>query len=113
MADEQIPRQVIVASHNPVKINAALQGFTLMFPKSTYSSRGVAVPSGVPEQPLSDEETLLGATNRAENARALEPGADYWVGIEGGIDEDNGSLRSFAWVVVIEKEGGRLGRART
>jgi inosine/xanthosine triphosphatase len=86
-----------------------------MFPNSNtvYTSRGVSVPSGVPDQPISDATTLLGAQNRAANARALEPDADYWVGIEGGIDEDEtGLLRNFAWVVVIAKDG-RIGKART
>jgi len=106
------PRVVIVASQNPVKVNAALEGFSLMFPTNNYVARGATVPSGVPEQPLSDDETLRGAQNRVRNVRALEPDADYWVGIEGGVDEHEGSLRNFAWIVVTDKEG-RTGKART
>ncbi|KAK1762137.1 Maf/Ham1 [Phialemonium atrogriseum] len=106
------PQAIIIASQNPVKINAALQGFSLMFPSTTYSARGIAVPSGVPDQPLSDDVTLLGAQNRAANARTLEPNADYWVGIEGGVEEHAGSLRSFAWVVIAGKDG-HTGKART
>lgn len=106
-------KTIITASLNPVKTSATLQGFNLMFPATTYTVRGVSVPSGVPDQPMTDAITLLGAQNRAANARALEPGADYWVGIEGGIDEDEaGSMRNFAWVVVLSKDG-RMGKART
>lgn len=72
------PQTVIVASHNPVKIDAALQGFSDMFPKAVFTVRGVSVPSGVPEQPLGDAETLQGAMNRAQRARELEPDADFW-----------------------------------
>lgn len=104
---------VVVASHNPVKISASLQGFSRMFPGATPTARGVSVPSGVADQPFSDAETLRGARNRVEAARAAAPDADYWVGIEGGVDDARGgALQSFAWVVVADKEG-RTGEART
>lgn len=83
-----------------------------MFPNVVYEIRGVSVPSGVPDQPLSDLETLQGALNRAENVRALEAGADFCFGIEGGIEPHEDSFQSFAWVVVIGKLG-RVGKART
>ena len=109
--------QIVVASKNPVKIAAALAGFQAMFPGKTYTTHGITVPSGVPEQPLSDTETLQGALNRAQNAREQEPQADHWIGIEGGVqdtpDQTAGTLQSFAWVVVIDREGGKTGKART
>jgi non-canonical (house-cleaning) NTP pyrophosphatase len=55
---------------------------------------------------MTDAETLQGARNRAQNARDAEPQADYWVGIEGGVDDSGDSMETFAWVVV-------LGRAKT
>jgi len=61
---------------------------------------------------MTDNETLRGALNRVQNARALEPDAHYWVGIEGGVDTHSGSVESFAWVVVIGKDE-RTGKART
>lgn len=106
------PQTVVVASQNPVKINAALKGFTSMFPVSTYTASGISVPSGVSEQPLSNDETLQGALNRVQNAHRAKPGADYYVGIEGGLHTDGASFQSFAWVVVMGKEG-RTGKART
>jgi inosine/xanthosine triphosphatase len=110
-------KQIVVASKNPVKIAAALEGFQRIFPGNTYKTHGITVPSGVPDQPFSDAETLQGALNRAQNAQEQEPQADYWVGIEGGVedtpDQTAGTLRSFAWVVIIDREGGRTGKART
>ncbi|KAK4184169.1 inosine triphosphate pyrophosphatase-like protein [Podospora australis] len=106
--------KIIVASHNPVKIAAALEGFQRMFPDkaATYKASGVSVPSGVPDQPLSDEETLQGALNRVHNAREVDPDADFYVGLEGGIHPDGEDLQSFAWIVVMGKDR-RMGRART
>ncbi|KAH8589054.1 NTPase [Bisporella sp. PMI_857] len=110
-------KQITVASKNPVKIAAALEGFQRLFPHNTYAAHGISVPSGVPEQPFTDSETLQGALNRAQNAREQEPQADYWIGIEGGVadtpNQTAGTLESFAWVVVIDREGARMGKART
>jgi inosine/xanthosine triphosphatase len=109
-------KQIVVASKNPVKIAAALEGFQRMFPDNIYTTHGVNVSSGVPDQPFTDAETLQGALNRAQNAREQELQADYWIGIEGGVedtpDQAAGTLQSFAWVVVIDR-GGRTGKART
>lgn len=111
------PKHIIVASKNPVKIAAALNGFQAMFPEDTYTVHGVDVPSGVLDQPFSDSETLQGAFNRARNAREKDSQADYWVGIEGGVedtpDKRAGSLQSFAWVVVLDQKERRFGKART
>ncbi|HRF93833.1 MAG TPA: DUF84 family protein, partial [Aggregatilineales bacterium] len=49
--------------------------------------------------------------NRAYKARELHPDADFWIGIEGGIEERLGVLLVFAWIVIVNKERG--GHART
>jgi inosine/xanthosine triphosphatase len=116
MSTQKESKTIIVASKNPVKINAALLGFQRMFRDVEYTAEGITVPSGVPSQPFTDAETLQGALNRAQNVRDLEPAADYWIGIEGGVEDTPeqmvGSLQSFAWVVVIGADG-RIGKART
>ncbi|HET8574944.1 MAG TPA: inosine/xanthosine triphosphatase [Candidatus Paceibacterota bacterium] len=105
-------KKIIVASQNPVKINAALGGFQKMFPDEQFEVEGVLVPSGVSAQPQSDAETFSGAHNRIENACQEVPHADFWVGIEGGIEERDTGMEVFAWVVVKSKDG-ILGKART
>lgn len=103
---------ITVASTNPVKIQAALNGFQRLFPEQAFEAAGVAVPSGVDHQPMTDAETLQGALNRLANARAAAPSADYWIGIEGGVDADAQGLAAFAWIVV-EGRDGLQGRARS
>lgn len=103
--------RVVVASKNPVKLKAVQEGFTAMFPDRAYSWTTLSVPSGVADQPMSDAETLRGALNRIEGARATEPDAHYWVGLEGGMQENNGRLEAFAWMVVQGRE--RQGMSRT
>jgi inosine/xanthosine triphosphatase len=103
--------EIVVASTNPVKIEAARRGFARMFPDAELDLCGVNVPSNVSDQPMTDAETLRGARCRAVNARAAKPEANYWIGIEGGIEDSDGTLMAFAWIVVLSSE--RSGRSRT
>ncbi|MDX9863565.1 MAG: inosine/xanthosine triphosphatase [Anaerolineaceae bacterium] len=93
-------KQIIVASKNPVKLEAVRLGFEQLFTDETFDVQGLAVSSGVDDQPFTHEETLQGAVNRVAQARQKCSEADYWVGIEGGVEQVNGELHAFAWVVV-------------
>ena len=86
--------------------------FRKTFADTPFEFRSVDVPSGVSDQPKSDDETRRGALNRTRNARALEPDADYWVGLEGGVEEIGTTLTAFAWMAVLGPDE-RLGEART
>lgn len=97
--------KVIVASTNPAKIDAAQIGFASAFPGEAFSFEGVKTASGVPEQPMTDEETKRGARTRAANAKALRPDADFWVGMEGGVEEAPEGIAARAWMCVIGKDG--------
>ena len=102
---------IVVASTNPVKLESARQGFAQVFSGRAVYVTGIGVESGVRDQPMTDADTLTGAYNRADNARTAQPQADFWVGIEGGIEEVAGALQAFAWVVVQTSE--KRGRGRT
>lgn len=119
--------RVVVGSRNPVKVEAARLGVERAFPGAEVEVRGVAVPSGVPDQPMDDEETRRGARGRADAAIRAVPEADFWVGMEGGLDElrtatnhdpDRDRLFAYAWVAVRRRGPGgtdvpRLGESRT
>jgi len=102
---------VVVASQNPVKLLAAQEGFQKMFPDKSFMFEGCSVDSGVSAQPMTHEETALGALNRAQNASQKFPQATYSIGIEGGIQPVNAQLDVFAYVVVLSN--GRVGKAQT
>lgn len=88
-----------------------------MFPNESFDVRGITVSSGVSDQPFSSQETLLGAFNRAQAARAQAPDAQFWVGIEGGVSAaqegefTQAELWAFAWVVILK--GDQVGKGRT
>lgn len=104
-------KKVIVASNNPVKINAAKIAFQIMFPGESFEFEGASVLSGVSDQPSDNDETMQGALNRANNAYKAIRSADFWVGIEGGVQKSAEGMEAFAWVAVKSSSG--IGKART
>ncbi|KAF4653857.1 hypothetical protein FOL47_010270 [Perkinsus chesapeaki] len=113
----ETPILVLVASLNPVKIDAARIGI------ERYTDREVNVigehtHSGVSDQPIGDDETLRGARNRLkalrENPNCRHRDADYYVSFEGGVFKtEDGRLHVAAWVCVAMKGFDYISEART
>jgi len=93
---------VAVGSTNPVKV--ASVEVVVRHWRPGAAVRGIAVASGVPDQPWGDDETIRGARTRALAAReALD--ADVGVGIEGGVVDAGDDVRSCAWAVIALRDG--------
>jgi inosine/xanthosine triphosphatase len=103
--------KIAVASQNPVKINSTEQAFSLMFPDEKFICTGISVPSDVADQPSSEEETILGATNRVNNIIKLHQQYDYYVGIEGGVADFDNDMIVFAWTIISDKINIGKGRS--
>ena len=104
--------KIVVASQNPVKVAATRAAFTALMPGAELEMMPVSASSGVSEQPTSDAETRRGARNRINNARSAVPDADFWVGLEGGIEVHENQLMAFAWMAVQDR-GGDVSDARS
>ena len=80
---------------------------------ASYEVVGVDVPSGVGHTPLSRDEMITGARQRAENlltlARQKHERWKYFTGLEGGLDivHDRGRRRVFLenWACVLDTAG--------
>lgn len=101
------PRMIIaVGSTNPTKLTPVKAVFESHF--KDVEIKGISVASGVAEQPMSIDEMYKGALNRAQNALKETKGAQYGVGIEGGLHK-----QVFGWfehsIVVILNEKGEIG----
>ncbi len=105
-------KKIIVASTNPVKVTATKIAFEKMFPSESFVIEGVSVSSDVSAQPMTTEEAVRGARNRVTNAKTHSPEADFWVGIEGGVDELDGEMWEAAWTVIMSADG-RIGKGRS
>lgn len=96
--------KVAVGSKNPVKIEATRLAFEALWPDEQWDIVGTEVSSGVPDQPMSDEQSITGATNRAQKAlEAVQ--ADFGVGLEGGLQHTGGQWLDCGWVVAVNKQG--------
>lgn len=104
--------KIVVASLNPVKLKAVDKAFELVFATREISITSVDVDSKVGAQPMTDKQTYQGALNRAKAAKKQLPEADYWLGLEGGVDQFNEDYYTFAWVVVLDRQHN-LGSSRT
>jgi inosine/xanthosine triphosphatase len=80
---------IAVGSTNKIKVQAveeAAQDYPVL---AGLPVQAVAVPSGVADQPMSLEEIITGAKNRAKNAFHLYPECRYSFGIESGLFQVN------------------------
>jgi len=97
--------RVVVASRNPVKIGATRRAFATVFPDASLEIMPADVDSGAGDQPDSDDATRRGARTRAMRSAEAVPEADFWVGLEGGIDIFDDQLMAFAWMAIIGRSG--------
>lgn len=89
--------KIIIGSKNPAKIHAVQVGFQSY--QAEFTSMNV--PSGVKEQPFSDEETIKGAINRAY-AALKEGDGEIGIGLEGGVQETECGLFLCNWGALVE-----------
>jgi len=90
------PEKILVAvgSTRRPKIEAVREAVASLAPQlnatAAFEIIGVDAPSGVAHTPLSREETMLGARQRAESLLRMNgernSGLKYFVGLEGGLD---------------------------
>ncbi len=94
--------KAIVGSKNPVKVAAVEDAFRLYYPDCSVV--GVEVESGVSAQPMSEEETVKGARQRANLALMADSSAKYGVGLEGGVCEIGEKMYECAWVAIVDRD---------
>lgn len=93
-----------VGSQNPVKLTATDRAFAARGIEATVEA--VAVDSGVGDQPVGDDESIRGATNRAVRARGDR---DLGVGLEGGVADGPDGLYLIMWAAATDGDELHLG----
>lgn len=96
--------KIAVGSQNPIKIEATRRAFEALWPEEKWEISGTDVSSGVSSQPMSDEESIRGARNRARHALKTT-GVDYGVGLEGGLHKIGKHYFDCGWIVVVDRAG--------
>lgn len=98
-----------VASKNSVKIRASVDAYMKVFGLGgemgdILEIRTSVAPSGVGNQPRSEDEAMNGAENRLQFIRKEFPDADYWIAIEGGIVDSSEGMYEIGFVCVADAE---------
>lgn len=89
--------KIVIGSLNETKVKAV---------KDVFSEAEViaeSVPSDVSAQPIGDEETELGAINRARKAKELHPNS-IGIGLEGGVMYLHNDLYLCNWGALVSEE---------
>lgn len=100
---------VAVGSTNVDKINATQNALAKLNAdigyERVFTVLGCEVKSGVRDQPISADEALQGAKNRAKAAMLNTEKCFVGVGIEGGLQIVDGVWFNQAWVVIYDDRG--------
>ncbi|WP_394131842.1 inosine/xanthosine triphosphatase [Shewanella maritima] len=111
-SDTQQPTlTIIVGSNNPVKINAAKEALSLYYPNHAIFCSGMHAPSGVADQPMDEQQTKLGAINRAKYCQQQAKIADYYIAMEGGVEKFEHGAATFAYMAIIHQGQLSVGRS--
>lgn len=89
---------VIIGSKNPTKVEAVRNVF------SNFEVNSLEVLSNVSVQPFSDEETRIGAINRAKGCISGEAGS-IGIGLEGGVMYVDDTLFLCNWGALATADG--------
>jgi inosine/xanthosine triphosphatase len=111
---------IAVGSTRRPKLNAVKDAANSIAPllgECVFEVEGYEVDSGVGSTPTSREELMQGARQRAEalpdKLHATTDPADFYVGVEGGLDvvTENGTKRAFleSWAYVSDGQRGHFG----
>ena len=84
-----------IGTVNPIKVQAVEEVIKDYARFERVSIQSYSVSSEISEQPLSLEEIISGAKNRAKNAYQLCEGCDYSFGIESGLFEAVGTQTGY------------------
>jgi len=86
---------IAIGTTNVIKVQA-VEEVLQNYPTLAHATlKSVSVPSEISEQPLSLEEIIKGAKNRAKNAYEACSPCDYSFGIESGLFEAVGAQTGF------------------
>lgn len=98
---------IVVGTRREAKLQAVRAGFEQLVPSEKLAISGYAIPSGVNDQPMSLDEMLDGARNRATGAQEQSnPPGDYALGLEGGMLRTKHGLLDTGVIWLIERSTG-------
>jgi len=93
--------KVLIATENRAKVQAVKEVFTQRFPQVEFFT--AKYDSEVSDQPLSENEGIQGAINRALNAKKDQEEMDFYVGLEGYVDTNQFGMFLAGAVAIVDQ----------
>lgn len=97
--------KIIIGSTNASKLAAVNMAFSKLVLGEEFKCIGINVDSGISDHPTSARESIEGAINRVNATKDSYPGADYYIGMEGGLLNVNDHYWEIGWVAVLDVNG--------
>ncbi len=96
--------KIIIASKSKVKASVVSDTVTQLFPGTEFEIVSVDADSDGPE-PVGEEATLNQILTSIQKISDLQPGASFYVGMEGGVRETKLGMEEIAFVIVKDQSG--------
>ncbi|MGF3105865.1 DUF84 family protein [Rossellomorea sp. DUT-2] len=97
--------KIAIGTTNPAKVQAIQKAFKEHYEDIEFECH--KTDSNVDEQPISDQETIEGALNRAKNIlRATD--SDIGIGLEGGVTESLYGMFVCNWGALVDRSGNEI-----
>ncbi|BCB05314.1 DUF84 family protein [Bacillus sp. KH172YL63] len=97
--------KIAIGTQNPAKVQAIQKAFSQLYEQAEFEA--LQAESHVSEQPLSDEETIEGALNRARGV--LEStGSEIGIGLEGGVSDSTDGMILCNWGALVDSNGNEI-----
>jgi inosine/xanthosine triphosphatase len=97
--------KVAIGTTNPAKVQAIQKAFQEQYGEVHFQC--LKTDSHVSEQPLSDQETIEGALNRAKNVLKAAD-SDVGIGLEGGVSESLYGMFVCNWGALVDLDGNEI-----
>ncbi|WRP05769.1 DUF84 family protein [Rossellomorea aquimaris] len=97
--------KIAIGTTNPAKVQAIQKAFQELYEEVLFEC--FKTDSHVGEQPISDQETIEGALNRAKGVlRATD--SDIGIGLEGGVTESLYGMFVCNWGALVDRSGNEI-----
>ncbi|MGG4166181.1 DUF84 family protein [Rossellomorea vietnamensis] len=96
---------IAIGTTNPAKVQAIQKAFGEQYNEVQFEC--LKTESRVSEQPMTDQETIEGALNRAKNV-LKETDSDVGIGLEGGVSESLYGMFVCNWGALVDRQGNEI-----
>ena len=96
---------VAIGTTNPAKVQAVQKAFQDQYGEVHFEC--LKTESFVSDQPISDQETIEGALNRAKNVLKATD-SDVGIGLEGGVFESSYGMFLCNWGAMVDLQGNEI-----